>query len=193
MVTTLRIFSLFGWFVWILAYWRGGLNLLAAMREAVRSRRTRWDAALLFLLTFGSAVIAVGGLLFCTGLESGSSNRLLALLGSLLVWAGILGTGLFRRTLGSAWTAHTTVSHDLPLVDSGPYSVVRHPIYAAAIGLYAGLGLLFPAWWIALAALVVVAGYILKTRDEDAYLRKHLPGYSAYTQRVPYRLFPRIW
>jgi protein-S-isoprenylcysteine O-methyltransferase Ste14 len=111
----------------------------------------------------------------------------------LLTSLGIWGTGYCRKVLGRAWTARTQSDPGQELVDIGPYGVVRHPIYAFAILMYAGLGLAFPVWWIALAALLVVAGYILKTWDEDTYLCKHLPGYAAYARRVPSRLIPGLW
>jgi protein-S-isoprenylcysteine O-methyltransferase Ste14 len=79
------------------------------------------------------------------------------------------------------------------VIDSGPYSIVRHPGYA---GLIVGIPLsgLALGSWLAAGIGLVMSGLILRrVIFEDAFLRKNLDGYDAYTDRVPHRLIPGVW
>lgn len=79
------------------------------------------------------------------------------------------------------------------VIDSGPYSVVRHPGYA---GLILGIpfsGLALGSWLAAAIGLVMSVLILRRVMFEDAFLRKNLDGYAAYTGRVPHRLIPGVW
>lgn len=79
------------------------------------------------------------------------------------------------------------------VIDTGPYALVRHPMYAGAFLYVLGTPLLLGSW-IGLALVPVVMGLlIVRIFIEEAALRKGLPGYDEYTTRVRYRLVPRIW
>ncbi len=76
---------------------------------------------------------------------------------------------------------------------SGPYRFVRHPGYSGII-VYSlatpfGLG----SWWAVIPALLVVAGFVIRTVLEDRTLRAELAGYTEYAARVRYRLVPGVW
>lgn len=79
------------------------------------------------------------------------------------------------------------------VVDSGPYGIVRHPGYA---GLMLGIpfsGLALGSWVAAAIGLVMSALILRRVLFEDAFLRKNLDGYAAYTDRVRHRLIPGVW
>ena len=79
------------------------------------------------------------------------------------------------------------------VIDSGPYSIVRHPGYA---GLMVGIpfsGLALGSWLAAGIGLVMSAMILRRVMFEDAFLRKNLEGYVAYTHRVQHRLIPGVW
>lgn len=79
------------------------------------------------------------------------------------------------------------------VVDSGPYSLVRHPGYAGMIPVMALSGLALGSW---LAfGIGVVYGILIVRRVlfEDRFLQANLTGYREYVQRVRYRLVPRLW
>jgi protein-S-isoprenylcysteine O-methyltransferase Ste14 len=79
------------------------------------------------------------------------------------------------------------------LVDSGPYSVVRHPGYAGMI-LTMPFSALALGSWPSLAIALVYSGLVLRrVVFEDRYLQANLPGYIEYVRRVPYRLIPGGW
>jgi protein-S-isoprenylcysteine O-methyltransferase Ste14 len=79
------------------------------------------------------------------------------------------------------------------VVSSGPYAVVRHPLYAAALILIPSSALVLGSWCGLAFSLVLIAGLILRTLLEERELIVHLEGYSAYMQRVRYRLVPFVW
>lgn len=189
-----RWLTLISWMAWLYFYWRGGSLIIADILSALKTPHARLDAALLIVMTAGTFVIMATGLLVGVGIiQVNPAFDFLSAAGAVLTLAGMGGTLYCRHYLGGYWTAETRLKEDHQLIDSGPYSLARHPIYLFAIVMYAGLALTFPVWQCALTALVINGAYILKTRDEDEYLRQNLPGYQAYTSRVPYRLIPMIW
>jgi protein-S-isoprenylcysteine O-methyltransferase Ste14 len=79
------------------------------------------------------------------------------------------------------------------VVDSGPYGVVRHPMYAGALPLMIGMALFLGSVAGALVAVVPVSTLVLRVLAEERLLRRDLPGYDDYARRVRWRLVPRIW
>lgn len=79
------------------------------------------------------------------------------------------------------------------VVSSGPYRFVRHPGYTGGILYLVMNGLALGSWWAGLAAIPMLVLTIRRTLLEDAMLQTGLPGYSAYSNRVRYRLLPGIW
>ena len=79
------------------------------------------------------------------------------------------------------------------VVDTGLYSVVRHPMYMATILLFLMMPLILGSWY----ALIVFAFYpaiiLVRLKDEEDLLIRELPGYAAYKQKVKYRIIPFIW
>ena len=79
------------------------------------------------------------------------------------------------------------------VITSGPYRIVRHPGYSAAIALFVGIPLALASWWALLPAALAVALLVVRTGLEDRLLRAELPGYVAYARRTRYRLLPGVW
>lgn len=80
------------------------------------------------------------------------------------------------------------------VIDSGPYAFVRHPGYVGIIPAYIfSAPLLLGSCWSLIPAFLMAVWLVLRTALEDRTLRRELPGYSDYAQRVRYRLIPGIW
>ena len=78
-------------------------------------------------------------------------------------------------------------------VDTGPYAVVRHPLYATAFFLCAGIPLALGSYFALVPAAISVAVIVVRTALEDRMLQNELAGYAEYASRVRYRLVPGIW
>jgi protein-S-isoprenylcysteine O-methyltransferase Ste14 len=102
----------------------------------------------------------------------------------LLVWS--------YRVLGSSHSPWTTPLEGAALVISGPYRIVRHPVYAA----YLLIGLGFEVMLASPVGLIVVAvGFLYydrRTHEEERWLITKYSGYAGYRERVPGRLLPRL-
>jgi protein-S-isoprenylcysteine O-methyltransferase Ste14 len=79
------------------------------------------------------------------------------------------------------------------VVDTGVYSVVRHPMYAGVIPLLVGAALWLESYAGALFALIPIGLLAVRILFEERFLKRKLEGYGAYTQRVRYRLIPFLW
>ena len=112
--------------------------------------------------------------------------------GALLIFAGLLVAVGAARALGAGFTTFPAPAARASLVVTGPYAVVRHPVYSGALLLLAGIALALSPWVLAgVAALAVL--WALKARVEERLLAAHYPGYAAYCRRTRYRLVPRVY
>jgi protein-S-isoprenylcysteine O-methyltransferase Ste14 len=93
------------------------------------------------------------------------------------------------------FSAVVRIQHDRGhrVVDSGPYAHARHPGYAGMIVAVPASALVLGSWAGVAVALVYSAMIVRRVLFEDAFLRKHLDGYQAYTERVRYRLVPGVF
>lgn len=99
-----------------------------------------------------------------------------------------------RIHLGRLWSGHITRKADHKVVDTGPYALVRHPIYTGLLLALAATAVL-KGTPIALAGLVLFGfSFYLKARVEERWLRQQLgaQAYADYQHRVP-MLLPRRW
>ena len=84
--------------------------------------------------------------------------------------SGVLGIWA-RRTLGRNWSGAITVAEDHELIRTGPYRYVRHPIYSAMLGMFAGTAIVSGEWHALLGVALLVVAYARKIRLEEASLR----------------------
>jgi protein-S-isoprenylcysteine O-methyltransferase Ste14 len=79
------------------------------------------------------------------------------------------------------------------VITTGPYSVVRHPLYFGALFYVAATSLVLGSWWGLATVPLVALGFAIRIRVEEKTLRKGLQGYRDYVRRVRWRLIPFIW
>jgi len=79
------------------------------------------------------------------------------------------------------------------VISTGPYAVVRHPMYTGGIIFMLAAPLMLGSGWALFPAVVVCIGIIVRLLDEERFLAKNLPGYTDYCQRVRWRLLPGVW
>jgi protein-S-isoprenylcysteine O-methyltransferase Ste14 len=79
------------------------------------------------------------------------------------------------------------------VIDTGPCTIVRHPGYVSFFLVFMGMPLALGSLWALIPATLIGPLLVLRTIWEDQTLREELAGYKEYTQRVRYRLIPRMW
>jgi protein-S-isoprenylcysteine O-methyltransferase Ste14 len=107
---------------------------------------------------------------------------------SFYAWAGVLRANRFAVT-----SIRLQPERGQTVISSGPYAIVRHPMYADALLLLVGVPLLLGSLW-GLAGLVLFVPLMAaRTLGEEAMLLDGLPGYRDYATKVRYRLLPGLW
>ena len=116
-----------------------------------------------------------------------------------LVIAGNAGVALsfvifFMVLKQNSYAASTvTVEADQPVVSTGVYGVVRHPMYAGALMLILVTPLALGSYWGLTTTLAALPALIWRLTDEERILMRDLPGYADYCSQIRYRLIPSIW
>jgi protein-S-isoprenylcysteine O-methyltransferase Ste14 len=116
----------------------------------------------------------------------------LSIVGNVLVAAG-LGAALLVVFQNRYAAATITVEENQPLVSTGLYGIVRHPMYSASLVMMIGMPLALGSYWALPVALIGVVPLIVRILDEEKLLRQQLAGYDDYTRQVCYRLIPLAW
>jgi protein-S-isoprenylcysteine O-methyltransferase Ste14 len=114
------------------------------------------------------------------------------LIGDGLVLLGF--AGIFRVFRENSFTSATIeLANDQRVISSGPYAVVRHPMYAAALPLLAGIPISLGSWWGLLLVAAILPVLVWRLLDEERFLVMNLSGYRDYQDKVHYRLVPLVW
>lgn len=79
------------------------------------------------------------------------------------------------------------------VIDTGLYSIVRHPMYFAVTLLYLAIPLVLGSWWALLVMFPCVLLLAARIKNEEQVLHQGLAGYTDYTKRVRYRMIPWVW
>ena len=98
---------------------------------------------------------------------------------------------VFRENTYGAATIR--VEENQRVISTGPYAIVRHPMYAAALVLMLGIPLALGSWWGLLAFAPGVPALVWRILDEEGLLKRDLPGYAEYMQRTRFRLIPGLF
>jgi protein-S-isoprenylcysteine O-methyltransferase Ste14 len=79
------------------------------------------------------------------------------------------------------------------VVSTGPYAIVRHPMYSGAILVFLGTPLALGSWWGLLFTPLFFGWFAWRLWNEEQFLRANLPGYEEYLRKARYRLVPHVW
>jgi protein-S-isoprenylcysteine O-methyltransferase Ste14 len=112
--------------------------------------------------------------------------------GAGLTLAGLVFAAWARVRLGGNWSGTVTLKENHELVTSGPYSIVRHPVYTGLLVGFVGSALARAEWRGILAVAVVLWSFQRKMKIEEQWMREQFGGaYEAYAKRVA-ALFPFV-
>ena len=176
--------------IWI---WRTNPELFAA-RSKFQKGTKAWDAVVASL-----TIILFATILPVAALDDGRFHW--APQPDWVVWLGY--ALLVAGYLGMAWaqsvnrhfepTVRIQTDRGHKVIDTGPYAIIRHPGYATAIALVAGMALSLGSLYALIPGAILVALLIGRTLGEEAELKKGLDGYVDYMTRVRWRWIPGVW
>ena len=162
------------------------------MRSPIQRDQKPWDRVFLVLVLVG----------FCAWIAFMGWDA--ARTGFMAVphWLQALGAlGMALYMLGVWWTFRENafaapvvkIQEGQRVIDTGPYAIVRHPMYASGLLCFVSLPLLLGSWWGLFFGALFILAIAWRAVREEGVLRAELPGYDDYTARVPYRFVPFVW
>ena len=187
-LTALALTSL-AWIVFGLAF------LLRKKPPVQEARRAPVSSRGIFLQSVSFALVwLIGRTQWWPFPPSFAGELVLAAVAVALALASSLFCLLAVRTLGKHWTYRARVIEGHELITTGPYSVVRNPIYLGMFGMLLATGLVYSRWWNFLAAIVFfLVGNRIRIRAEERLLRETFGSqFDDYARRAP-GFFPGLF
>jgi protein-S-isoprenylcysteine O-methyltransferase Ste14 len=116
----------------------------------------------------------------------------LIIIADVIVFCGYL---LFVRVLMENSYASRTVEveQQQPVITTGPYKFVRHPMYSAVLLMYCFGPLALGSYWAMFGSVLLIFMLVARIKSEETVLANELDGYQDYLQKTTYRLVPGIW
>src|SRR3954469_4595292 len=118
--------------------------------------------------------------------------RYVSIIGDGLIALGYLF--IFFVVRENSYAASTIqVAEGQKVISTGPYALVRHPMYAGALALIIGMPLALDSWYGVFGIFGFLPVLIWRLADEERFLTQNLPGYAEYKSKVPWRLIPGLF
>lgn len=108
-------------------------------------------------------------------------------------WLSIIGDLLIIVSMWMAYrvfkensfgSATMTVAKDQKVISTGPYAIVRNPMYSSAVVYFTGLSLGLGSFWGVIPSVLTILGLVWRLFDEEKFLAQNLPGYKEYCTKV---------
>ncbi|HLH55245.1 MAG TPA: isoprenylcysteine carboxylmethyltransferase family protein [Verrucomicrobiae bacterium] len=129
------------------------------------------------LLCYNSRLVHFDRALFRRTIATKLAGDCVALLGAgIAIWA--------RASLGRNWSSRVTLKKDHELIETGPYRLVRHPIYSGLLLMIIGTAITTATQAGFVALSVCFCGFWIKLRQEERLLSRNLAGYPEYMRRT---------
>ena len=172
------------WALWVISWIAAAIWRDPAARRATIAQGAPYRIATIV----GAALLFIGsGPLFTNQYRfwnlSGGAEWVLVF----VVAAGLLFTWWARIYLGRLWSSSVTLKADHRIVDTGPYAIVRHPIYTGILAAIFATAAMRGAFVSFIAVLTMIYGFTAKARLEERFLREQLgaEAYDAYRRKAP--------
>ncbi|KVE38274.1 methyltransferase family protein [Burkholderia sp. TSV86] len=177
------------WLLW-LAYWIATSKAVktTARRESTRSRR--FQAVPLIV---GGALIVLPDLSASALVPDWSYIGPLQYAGLAISVAGLLFSVWARVHLGTNWSVSVTLKEGHELIRSGPYALVRHPIYTGCLLALVGDVMIGGVWRGVLGIVLIFASLAYKVRVEESWLTGHFGNAYAQYRREVAALIPGLY
>jgi protein-S-isoprenylcysteine O-methyltransferase Ste14 len=192
-----RFIAVFGGLSLAVSLWLLGADpalLEERLKPPVQRGQGRWDR--IFMAGAGLSFLAWLALL---GLDAGRFGwshvpAWAQILGVLLLALGYVGVAwVFRTNSFAAPVIRIQAEREQKVIDTGPYALVRHPMYALALLVFLGAPLVAGSLWGLVVVPFAMAGIGWRAVHEEQALRAELAGYEDYARRVRWRFAPGVW
>jgi protein-S-isoprenylcysteine O-methyltransferase Ste14 len=156
--------------------------------RAEREPRQKWIIAVILLVFAALPVVSACDHRFAWSVVPSSA----VILGDLLLVVAFAGFFfVLRENTYSAATVE--IAEGQTVISTGPYAVVRHPMYSWALVMTLGIPLALGSLWGLLLFVPALAAVVWRLLEEERFLAARLRGYPEYMTKVPYRLAPFVW
>ncbi|MGO8909511.1 MAG: methyltransferase family protein [Bradyrhizobium sp.] len=167
--------------------------LAERMRPMLRNDQPAADKK--FVMTFGAValiwLVAIGLDQRMHGSDVPIALQLLGL--AMLLISTVFIMWVMRENSFAATIVRLQTERGHRVVSTGPYALVRHPMYSGTVLFFIGVPLLLGSWWgVAMSPLFVIL-FTIRVAIEERALVAGLPGYADYRTQVRYRLVPGLW
>ena len=125
-------------------------------------------------------------------LHSSNVPLIIVIISEVLVLLSYLFIGQVFKTNSYA-SRIVEVEKGQKVITTGPYAIVRHPMYLGVFVMYIFSPLALGSYWALIPALLIVPILFIRIRDEERELLDNLEGYKEYVMKTKYRLIPGIW
>ena len=116
----------------------------------------------------------------------------LSMVGDLLIAIGIWM--VFRVFKENSFASSTVeIASNQKVISTGPYAIVRNPMYASAAVYFIGVSLALGSYWGLITSALAILGLVWRLLDEERFLAENLPGYTEYCTKVRWHLIPKIF
>jgi protein-S-isoprenylcysteine O-methyltransferase Ste14 len=198
---------------WTLNFWQGWvyLSIFAAASALITAYLWKYDRKLLEsrlkagpraekkksqkLIQF-LASLAFIGILVLPSLDRryrwSHVGAVFVIMGDALAAFGFLAVFIVYRE-NTFTSATIEVAPNQRVISTGPYAVVRHPMYAGALVMLFATPLALGSWWGLVMFIPMTLVIVLRLLDEERFLQESLSGYTEYCGKIRFRLIPRIW
>ncbi len=184
-----------GFFISRLITGRRHPDLLAERGKSFQSSNAEsWDKILSPSLMILGVIIPLTAGLEMRLSPAGQFPLIIKILAALIIVFGY-GIGAYAMAINRYFSGVVRIQKDRghEVVNKGPYRWVRHPGYSGSFLANLAIPLLLDSTWTLIPVLLSLVVIIIRTSLEDQALQEKLPGYRAYAQEVPFRLFPGVW
>lgn len=116
----------------------------------------------------------------------------LSMVGDLLIIVGMwMVFAVFKEN--SFGSATVRVTNDQTVISTGPYAMVRNPMYASAAVYFVGMSLALGSYWGLIASVLTILSLVWRLLDEEKFLAQNLRGYTEYCAKVRWHLIPGVF
>lgn len=174
----------------VIYFWRYDRELIQS-RGSINKPTEKWDILLYALLMISMiSILIVAGLDY--RFELSTIPEFFRYSAITLVIAGLL-IYFFVMKENTYLSKVVEIQEEQKVISTGPYSVVRHPLYAGNSLIFIGVSISLGSYFALIITIIVIILFAIRSVLEERIMMKELPRYLTYKNKVKYRMIPFVW